>query len=306
MENLDIPGYVVASKVCSYWRTRANKVLQRHVTATLQDGGIMLRAKGSSSLDKLYPLYFISSELQDQLKDADWATDRSEKLKRLVQESPQHTQELFSNIQVVDHEAINAKWDNVVNELLAYLQALGHSITSRQDARDSVGPGDCIECVGNTQVLFLMHPAPYVELLGVETMVLNIHCASPAESPLSADRGAEIPEWEPCMVGPHVPEFLVVIFKNDRPDCKLQRAEEGQYGHNLHSYLEDWVNYNEGLRVVLVGLDDFFGSETEYELFKHSFQSLATATPDLRWELLTREEYRLRVGSETYELHTEP
>lgn len=132
-------------------------------------------------------------------------------------------------------------------------------------------------------------------------MVLNLHCVSPAESPLSADCGAE---WDPFMMGPHIPESLVVIFKHDRSDCKLHGAEEGQHGHNLYSYLENWVSFNKGLRVVLVGLDDFFDSARDYGLFKDRFQSLAT--PDHRWELLTREEYRLRVGSETYELHTEP
>lgn len=229
-----------------------------------------------------------------------------------MKETPSHVQELYNNIQILDHRERLSEHHNSVNDLVACLELYGrNAITTRYNARSQIGDS-YIETEGETQVLFLKHPVPCVRTIGARVVVVNLDCGSPALSPIcgSFGEGHFEDRDEPLLsMEPDQPESLVIIFKHNRPHPPLDSdraldfpGEVEDYALWLSRYLDSWFEPAKDLSTILVGLNDFFRPKEDLERFITEF--FMHLPPDNRVEFLSRKEYQRRVGFETYRLHT--
>lgn len=313
-----MPGNAVASKVCSYWRTKANKVLQRHVAAFKQQDGIVLHVKSFASPNERYPHYFIDSVLREQLAAAydnsKWGGE-PDVLPDLLRECPLYVRELFDNVQIVDFEESNDEryTINPVNDLVDSLRFFGqHVTTGRYDAREMVGFDYHFEAARETQVLFLKHPVPRMLTMDARQVVINLNCGPPALSPICGSFGeghcTGLGE-PPLTMEPKEPESLVLILEHDWPHSPLDSdaaldypGEVKDYAEWFSRYLDYWFCPTDSLSLIIVGLEGFLKPKEDLEAFIAEFKLHLPS--DERVEFLSRKQYGRRVGAETYRLHT--
>lgn len=307
---LDMPGYAIASKVCSYWRRRANKVLQRHVIASKHQDGVVYQPKSYDHPAWPYPRYFMCAELLVEFQEA-WSPDDmngNKHIDHLIKDCTPGMQELFKNVEIVDYMGPPAiKHEDAYELSIAFVLSKRNHVTARYDARLRLGPEFLEETAADTQVVFLKHPVSRVQPVIANTVVVNLDCGLPTLSPLMGERGPGHEQGCP----PGMPllffEFpdpmpLVVLFEHDQPHGKLGSPASQQCAHWLKRYLYQWFRPTLDHPITLVGLSKFFSVEEDYRAFKQEFFDNLPSGHNV--EFLTRKQYWRRVGSETYRLHT--
>lgn len=321
--HLDLKTLLVLRPLCSAWRIKFNKLLQRHMLAEVRSTTASCALKLSLKQEEDPCLSSCSQTLGPLPRySLNYAYVRDEDAYSLPPAAAGDALvELFGNLSVVDILYHGTTLEQALPSLLYLLRAdaVVRSKLPKCRNRDFFVWG-----VGQTQVYFL-DPADRMMFHFEEApaaLVLNLDCSETTASPLLEMRSQRLLGIQQIRGS-----NITFILDHGNNEGRTPRAE---YVENLEKYFSDcW----QVAAVTLVGLERFFRRERVYDLFKLSFYCTATASfsglyqdlnaneaamlerfaaavkrSDLRRKgavrLLTCEEYEAEVGHEKYMLYT--
>lgn len=303
---MTLPSAAVSRNVCSEWRRRADRILQHHMVlhTSFNDSAINVRVKSWEEASPPYPSYQAPLTYMDPfLNFSAW---------------PSGALDFRRNLRILDIPRPWAMDDASRYQLTGFLVDAG----ADQDVCQFLPDWPIDTGVYNRFHLHEPHPPVFFVPFGLDSRILNhlklngrirqvvvtIDCPSFEQSPFSGDFFGRTLQHVLTLRLPNVvkesliPE-LIVIFRrgahfqapiNVTPDIASAR---------LAAYLDDVWKFSP---VTVVGVDDFFVEQALHEELRASLLWRAALPEDFlfRFEVLSSDEYRQRVGPELFRLQT--